>query len=98
MIIADSQKRFDTEIGQIYVLMSCGRRVDRGDLNAAGYCLVSLVPVPLTLRVLPVTDEGAHLTEPFAAGFARERFVLHVYVPVKYNGTVKIPIYIYIYI
>jgi len=41
---------------------------------------VPLVLVPLTLRVLPVTDQRAHLTEAFAAGFARERFVLHVNV------------------
>lgn len=43
---------------------------------------MSLVLVPLTLRVLPVADESPHLTETLAATFARERFVLHVHVPV----------------
>jgi hypothetical protein len=36
-----------------------------------------------------VTDQRAHLAEPLATGFTGERFVLHVYVPVKRNTRVK---------
>jgi len=94
VVVADSQQSFDTEIGQTSVSDCVGGRhgghcsggsssgsSGRGYLR--GYRLVPLVLVPLTLRVLPVTDQRAHLTEAFAAGFARERFVLHVNVSVE---------------
>lgn len=91
MVVADSQQSFDTEIGQASVSDRIGGRHGShfgggrssggpggGDLS--GYGLMPLVLVPLTLRVLPVADQRAHLAEAFAAGFARKRFVLHVNV------------------
>lgn len=90
MVVVDSQQCFDTEIGQVRVL----RGVDsggpggrggrgRGGGHLRGHRLMPLVLVPLALRVLPVTDQRAHLAEPFAAGLAGERLVLHVHVPAK---------------
>lgn len=95
LVFADSEQSFDTEIGQVYVSdrvggrhgghcggarTSCG---SGGGDQLRGYRLVTLVLVPLALRVLPVADQCAHLTEAFAAGFAREWFVLHVNVSAK---------------
>lgn len=97
VVVADSQQSFDTEIGQTSVSdcvggrhgghcsggSSSGSSGSSGRRDLRGYRLVPLVLVPLTLRVLPVTDQRAHLTEAFAAGFARKRFVLHVNVSVE---------------
>lgn len=79
LVFVDSQQCFDAEIGQVRVLDGVGRgrggggrgwcgRGGRGDLR--GHRLVPLVLVPLALRVLPVTDQRAHLAETLAAGFA----------------------------
>jgi len=89
LVVVDSQQRFDTEIGQVYVLrrVCCGHNDGGGGDSSGGggnlrdHHLVPLVLVPLALRVLPVADQRAHLTESLTARFARERFVLHVHVP-----------------
>jgi len=93
LVVADSQQSFDTEIRQVNVSDSFGGRhgghcgggtiSGRPSRDLRGYRLVTLVLVPLTLCVLSVADQRAHLTEAFAAGFARKRFVLHVNVSEK---------------
>lgn len=99
LIIVDSQQRFDTEIGELCVLRRVGGngwRICGGgggvvDRRGSDFCgqLMSLILVPLALSVLPMTDQSAHLTEPFAARFTRERFVLHVHVSVENEENVR---------
>jgi len=99
LIIVDSQQRFNTEIGQVHVLRRIGSHNDDGVNGGSGgggigggvgggdgsHRLVPLVLIPLALRVLSMADQRAHLTESFAARFARKRFVLHVHVPVAHR-------------
>jgi len=64
------------------LLHRVGYRGAGGGGDFLGY-LMALVLVPLALRVFSVADERAHLAKALAARLARERFVLHVHVPVE---------------
>lgn len=83
LIIINPQNRFYTKVCKIYVLGCFDSRSSGTGGDLRGYCLMFLVLVPLALGIFPMTDQCAHLTKSFAARFARERFVLHVYVSVK---------------